>query len=624
MMCMSSAVLRIAPKYQRILFFTLFFVFTVGFVFQTIASAQGAQNPNPNQNPCAIDPFSPGCNPAHVSRQLLPKETKNFIIGKGASDGTPCTGITGVTGTGEPNLEDFTDKIFTYVISDFISRATGAGCTRNGLIFLGPPPKGEQLAYYQNGALPTLADATSFIAVVPVSTAEYIAYMKESIQNPFGAQPAYAQGFGFSSLRPVLDLWRIFRNIAYFFFVLIFLVTGFLIMFRSKIGGQAAVTVQQALPKVIVALLLVTFSYAIAGVMIDAMYLMIYLMIGIFSRTDSIDGALEAANLTKVAFSENIFGNTFMLMGGGVAGTIAGQIGVMVRDLLEGTGWTNWTAGIAGLGADIITHLVIVVALLVNMFRIFFALLRAYVGVVLSIVLAPIQLLLGAIPGQNTFGAWLRGLWENLLVFPVVIFLIFMAMYFSYKPDRWGNQGQGGFAAPQLGLHQGVAGNIVLAFLQFGILALIPSAVDLAKGLAKGQLNVDVGKAMGDFWKRGKLGQTIALGAIGAGVGAIGGGIGGLAYGAYRASREKDPAKKALRFRQGFTTGFGAGVIGGTAAPIAIPYGWRLGKRAISDAASGYAQAAFTGTLEARSARLKALRLQKEHEAGSYEGKVPK
>jgi hypothetical protein len=41
-----------------------------------------------------------------------------------------------------------------------------------------------------------------------------------------------------------------------------------MIMFRTKVG-QAAITAQQAIPNVVIAMLAVTFSYAIAGLMID-------------------------------------------------------------------------------------------------------------------------------------------------------------------------------------------------------------------------------------------------------------------------------------------------------------------------------------------------------------------
>src|SRR6185369_5532352 len=123
------------------------------------------------------------------------------------------------------------------------------------------------------GAIGTTLNMTSLaLTNPPVSSREYIADLMQTVGHPF-AQTAYAQGLGFSSLSPILGLWKIFRNIAYFFFIVIFVFIGFMIMIRSKIGSQAAVTVQQALPKLVVSLILVTFSYAIAGLLLDLMYL---------------------------------------------------------------------------------------------------------------------------------------------------------------------------------------------------------------------------------------------------------------------------------------------------------------------------------------------------------------
>lgn len=419
----------------------------------------------------------------------------------------------------------------------------------------------------------TTAQVMTYVAVLPINTRDYVDYVASSFR-PFGAQPAYAQGLGFSSLTPVLGLWRIFRNLAYFFFVIIFLVIGFMIMFRSKIGGQAAVTVQQALPKIVVALLLVTFSYAIAGLMIDLMYLIIYLMIGIFSVSGTTE--LTTSELARVAFSESSFSNMLRLVTWGTTQTIAGHIGALVEGTLNEASLGNVLAAFGGLTANIVFSLVLLVAMLVNLFRVFFLLLQAYVMVIFSVIFAPIQLLLGALPGQNTFGNWLRSLWENLLVFPVVIFLVFVATYFAKAPNAFGANGSGGFAAPQLGLHAGVSGEIVQAFLLFGIISLIPKAVEIAKGLASGKLNVDVGKAMGEFYKQGKLGQTIGLTGLGLGAGALGGAAIGGAVGLARGKGS---------FRERFTSGAKKGLIlGGAGGALASSgVGWNIGKGVVRE-----------------------------------------
>lgn len=77
---------------------------------------------------------------------------------------------------------------------------------------------------------------------------------------------------GYSYLKDSLKLdklWGQSRNLAYVFFVLAMIVIGFMIMFRNKIGGQLLVSVGNSIPQLVICLVLVTFSFAIAGLMLD-------------------------------------------------------------------------------------------------------------------------------------------------------------------------------------------------------------------------------------------------------------------------------------------------------------------------------------------------------------------
>ena len=99
------------------------------------------------------------------------------------------------------------------------------------------------------GAIPAAGSAIAFIATnPPVQTGAYIA---DVLQNTGLAQPAYAQGIGFSALTPVLRIWKAFRNIAYFFIIIFFIIAGFMIMFRKQIDHSTVVTLQMALPKIV-------------------------------------------------------------------------------------------------------------------------------------------------------------------------------------------------------------------------------------------------------------------------------------------------------------------------------------------------------------------------------------
>ena len=56
-----------------------------------------------------------------------------------------------------------------------------------------------------------------------------------------------------------------------------------MIMFRMKINPQTVINIENALPRIVVAMLLITFSFAIAGFLIDMMYVLIAIIISLVS-----------------------------------------------------------------------------------------------------------------------------------------------------------------------------------------------------------------------------------------------------------------------------------------------------------------------------------------------------
>ena len=64
-------------------------------------------------------------------------------------------------------------------------------------------------------------------------------------------------------------IWQKTRNIAYMAYVVVVIAIGFMIMFRNKIGGQTMVTVGNSIPQLVLGIFLVTFSFAIVGLMLD-------------------------------------------------------------------------------------------------------------------------------------------------------------------------------------------------------------------------------------------------------------------------------------------------------------------------------------------------------------------
>lgn len=328
-------------------------------------------------------------------------------------------------------------------------------------------------------SLQSVGNMIGMLYTPPATANEYVA---DVIKDAGIATPAYAQGLGFSSLAPVLETWKVFRTVAYFFYVIIFLVIGFMIMFRQKIGSQTIVTVQQALPKLLISLIAVTFSYAIAGLLIEVMYVSMFLILNVFVagplKAINIPGNVNGtANLADFGSNSNIFGVAGIIMNGGTLNNASQAVGTMVTGALgisPGAGAVNSVVGsISGLAAVV----VFAIALLFSIFRLFFELLKTYITLIIMIVTAPIALMLGALPGNNAFSNWIRGILFNLAVFPTVLVVVVMAFLLQTSISA-----NGGFLPPYIG-GTGTSGTIA-PILGLGVLLVLPDIVEKVKKMA--------------------------------------------------------------------------------------------------------------------------------------------
>ncbi len=276
------------------------------------------------------------------------------------------------------------------------------------------------------GALPTVAGIIGSVYTTPPASGVYYAY--DVLQN-LGGKTAYAQGVGFSGLQPILPIWKAFRNITYVLFALIAIGIGLAIMLRVKISPQAVITINNALPKIIGALILVTFSYAIAGFMIDLMYVFMGLGINIL-KTGGVNPGLVEIFPGETIFPpepqtviNSGFYGLFPMFFSSKAGLTL--IGALTGGII-GTFTIPFTGTIAGVGIGIILVRVIWLIIgLILLLKLLFGLIKAYIKIILSIILAPLQIMLGAIPGMQIggFGNWLKGIFAEILIFPAVLLI---------------------------------------------------------------------------------------------------------------------------------------------------------------------------------------------------------
>ncbi len=360
----------------------------------------------------------------------------------------------------------------------------------NGIIFaLAGPSETTQttqgsIQQRNGGAIGLLSNMTGTLYVSPpASSVEYLADLGSNLGV---VQPAYAQGLGFSSFSSVLGLWKVFRDIAYLGFVVIFVIVGFMVMFRKRIDPRTVVTIQEALPRIVITLLLVTFSYAIVGLIVDTSELITRLIANLV-----VDGKLLGVGNPTKSVNDLLGSNIFKLVNplrnvGGIVDAI-GEITVGAVGPI-GLDWV----------AKITVGFVLWIAGFFIMFKIFFALLGAYVSVVLSVIFSPLQLLMGAIPGSNAgLGSWLKGIFANVAVFPVTFAMLAISAILQSGPTlgqcnpnlAWfGGAGGSALWCPSLkpigslwspmGMN---FGGTVGYLAGFGILFAIPKVVEIVK-----------------------------------------------------------------------------------------------------------------------------------------------
>jgi len=220
----------------------------------------------------------------------------------------------------------------------------------------------------------------------------------------------------------ISNIWAKFRDLAYLFFVVVMIVIGFMIMFRSKLGGQTLVSLGNTIPNVIVGLILVTFSFAIAGLVIDIGGLITNFLASLFKG--DLVSIENVGNLMK-----SVFGNNDVLTAGSAGAGISSFLGASLSAL----GTTAAIGVVSALGTffafvgliGILLLLALLGIVFVGVIKLLITLYKAYFGILLGVAIGPLQIMMGTIPGQNHMTMnWLLGIVRNVLVFPVVFFIV--------------------------------------------------------------------------------------------------------------------------------------------------------------------------------------------------------
>ncbi len=365
------------------------------------------------------------------------------------------------------NQHTYVQSAMIEVMSSMICQLAGIDPIRRDQKCLGVDQKTGKIGFVESGggAIGVVGQFITYTFTPPTSSGDYVRYLSGNFgfpkktyaaENPCVSDANNAQGVGFCGIKPLIGIWVAMRNIAYLLFVIIFVIIGVAIMLRVHIDPRTVMSIENQIPKIIVGILLVTFSFAIAGFLIDVMYVAIYLIGGVLigaSPTSFPDGV----NLGNIATSPTPFdainrlwpGGEGSLDGGGFGElslqgqntvqtlivNVLGGPGRVTPDLMD-NGIIDLIGGgfvaIIGLIVGILAALLIFLGLIFTAIRLWIALVVAYISVLIDIVFAPFWFLIGLFPGSGVgVGAWFKDMLANLAVFPTAIAMFILAKIFS-------------------------------------------------------------------------------------------------------------------------------------------------------------------------------------------------
>lgn len=416
----------------------------------------------------------------------------------------------------------------------------GEACTDN-------PTDGDK--NFKNSAVGFISNLIVFPYANPPASG--IFWVSDTLKNAGLIPKTYAaEGIGLAAIMPLMSIWKAFRDISYMLLVLVLITIGFLIMFRTKINPQTVITVENALPKIVIAMIFITFSFPIAGFLIDLMYVLIIIVIQILSpqliETKIIDNTQKLVSQYLnpsfgSIFPPNFFQNylpigidmynilpegikliltpIMQFIAGMIAIGIAKTLGSSEKgpagtfaEFLENIGVATFSWGklprligvildilifgaLAIFGMPLLLGILVFFTLIFVIFRIFFALLFDYVSIILLIIFSPIILIFEALPGKNTFSFWIKNLMANLLGFVAVITLILISSLIGATFNSL-SKNSTVWAPPFI---FGINADSLSGLIGLGIFLLIPDLLKMIKG-AVGAKGLPINLGLGTFF----------------------------------------------------------------------------------------------------------------------------
>lgn len=428
------------------------------------------------------------------------------------------------------NQKIYLDKLTGFVSIMHISSCllVGESCTTYNLneinSKLPPQLRTNRDEFFKYGLIGVVGQVINATYAYPPASLSFSISQALNNLNPVPKAVAQNTGLGFSSLAAFSSFWSVNRNLSYSFIVVALLFTGFMLIFRYKIDPNTSIDLERIISKTILVILIITLSYAIAGFLIDLMYLSLMVIFYVAKQNHLVNAQLVESIYGHVS-SEEIFQfitqqtnptsfvdnfltlipNTvrsiakqnmtmilFFQLFGSVASAfhdiftfIETQLGIFGSgvefdpgSLAAAAMATGFTPIIASLIVNYLEKLVLFVGLYLTLlflyFKILFILIGSYIDIVFSVIFAPFLLLADIFPGKNHFSTWIKRLIANILTFPLLA-LLFLAG--GSVTNAIASSTNTFLPPPLAGMTQAVLASLV----GIGILLAIPNMIDRMK-----------------------------------------------------------------------------------------------------------------------------------------------
>ena len=295
-------------------------------------------------------------------------------------------------------------ELFDQLATEAEEAAETIGCEFNSPEFFfggrGQPGDLTEVTSRTEGSLMGMTSLAYVTAVHEEPNVNLAYFVQDTAQRiPVINQTAYAQetSYGAWGLEVVLKFWQKSRNIAFAMMSVIMLVIGIMIITRRKINPQTVVTVQTALPRVVISLFLIVFSYPIGAIMASMVNVLTVMVMQVFFA----DFIGELFNMNVLVF---LIGNIMFVLGGG---------------------------GLLGTFVALILLIITLVAMLAAFVKIIFINLK----ILIQIMFAPLQFAIAAIPGQeNLISDWFKQMIAKVLAIPSIVFMVALGWYLLVVP----------------------------------------------------------------------------------------------------------------------------------------------------------------------------------------------